>query len=726
MNTTSSILERALLCLARGLAPLPISSHGEGKAPYIKWAKYETTLPTKEEVEEWWSKYPNAKLGIVTGSVSGIVVVDVDPRNGGTASLKSLNLPPTYIVKTGGGGWHYYYRLPIGAIVPKFQKWKPGVDIQGERALVVAPPSLHKTGNLYEEVTDFNQLTDAPEWLLNLAQAKRGLAVRDVLNGVAEGGRNDAAAKVIGSTLIKMTPDLWQTIGWQMALEWNQKNKPPLSEKELGTVFKSIVAREENKRTECQTKDDRLRAFMQPIIDVSEFFVDGLGKPYVKIAVGDHKEVLRCGEKRLEALLMKEFSAAFGKIPSTEERKKMQSFLEAMAVMSGVKKDLRSRIALLNGELIYDLVTNDWEMVKVSREGCEVISEQDAYFKRTAYQAEQSTPDFKNGNAELLFKYLNLNTDEERKLLLVAIIVAFIPDIARPIFVFHGEQGTAKTTLSRICKSLIDPSAVDLLSLSSKEDDLVVALSRNYALFFDNVSIISCQIADVLCRAVTGGGVAKRKLYTDEEEAVFRFQRVVGINGINQIIDRPDLLERSLIFELKVIPPEERLDEEDYWAGFKNDLPMILGGVFNILGLALREKALAKPIKGLPRMADFGKWATIVSGCLGYGEGFFKQAYENNIAQQDAAVLEHPIVSALVKFMEQRERWEGSMSELLYALTHLPEEGWYRAGGTTLDVKANTLSRVIKRFQPHLRRIGISIQEIKQRRYLVTKLKAAT
>jgi hypothetical protein len=93
-------------------------------------------------------------IGIVTGAASGIVVIDVDA--GGEETLARLErehgpLPPTVMARTGGGGRHIYFRHPGVPVKNDVKKrLAPGVDIRGDDGFVVAPPSLHKSGNLYE------------------------------------------------------------------------------------------------------------------------------------------------------------------------------------------------------------------------------------------------------------------------------------------------------------------------------------------------------------------------------------------------------------------------------------------------------------------------------------------------------------------------------------------------------------------------------------------------
>jgi hypothetical protein len=123
-----------------------------------------TTDPKK--IETW--KWETANIGIATGRESGLLVLDIDPRNGGLDSINELQaelgkLPPGPRVKTGGGGWHVYLRHP--PVPVRKTSGMPGIDIKGDGGFVVAPPSAHVSGGVYEwGVTPQKaQLPDLPE-----------------------------------------------------------------------------------------------------------------------------------------------------------------------------------------------------------------------------------------------------------------------------------------------------------------------------------------------------------------------------------------------------------------------------------------------------------------------------------------------------------------------------------------------------------------------------------
>jgi putative DNA primase/helicase len=163
-ETTSPNLEAALAYARRGWPVFPLHSVQEGccscgRPACESAAKHPRTLhglkdATRDEaqIRLWWNTWPDANVGIVTGTQSGLVVVDIDPRNGGDESLAELerthgSLPKTIESLTGGGGQHFFFQHPGGSI--KSKPLAEGIDIKADGGYVVAPPSSHRSGELY-------------------------------------------------------------------------------------------------------------------------------------------------------------------------------------------------------------------------------------------------------------------------------------------------------------------------------------------------------------------------------------------------------------------------------------------------------------------------------------------------------------------------------------------------------------------------------------------------
>lgn len=138
------MLKEALRYLSLGYSVFPL--HMKSKIPAIEWAKYQRQKPTVDQLTEWFSVDRN--LAIVTGQISGLVVLDVDTTKGGVMESLKERFPTDMVVKT-GKGFHLYYQYP-GFHVDNRVNMMPGVDVRGDGGYVVAPPSIHPDGSVYK------------------------------------------------------------------------------------------------------------------------------------------------------------------------------------------------------------------------------------------------------------------------------------------------------------------------------------------------------------------------------------------------------------------------------------------------------------------------------------------------------------------------------------------------------------------------------------------------
>ena len=140
------ILDAALEYLDRGFSIIPVNR--ADKRPYTKWTEYTKRLPTVDEVERWWDIWPNANVAIITGSISGVWVVDADGPTG--IEWMTANLPKTGVYSITAKGLHAIYRIPPGATIKNSVRLAPEVDVRGEGGYIVAPPSKHQSGHEYK------------------------------------------------------------------------------------------------------------------------------------------------------------------------------------------------------------------------------------------------------------------------------------------------------------------------------------------------------------------------------------------------------------------------------------------------------------------------------------------------------------------------------------------------------------------------------------------------
>lgn len=238
-----------------GFSIIPLKARE--KRPAINWTRYQQEHPSANLINEWIKTNSKGNWGIVTGAISGIVVVDID--NLKEFEQSGITFPKTAEAKTSKGS-HLFFKHPgflISNGVKTIFKW---FDIRGDGGYVVSPPSIHPDGTKYEWVEGSSpwdiELAELPQWIIEGLNSVNSNATKDsskngvvdwknqFLNGSGEGSRNDTAARMAG-----------HYFGLGMGFEetntlmnaWNQKNNPPLSKNELKSVIDSIYNREAKK-----------------------------------------------------------------------------------------------------------------------------------------------------------------------------------------------------------------------------------------------------------------------------------------------------------------------------------------------------------------------------------------------------------------------------------------------------------------------------------------------
>lgn len=242
--------EAAKRYLAHGWSILPLQPRD--KRPLIPWAHLQIRRPSREDVAEWFRRWPDANIGVVSGEISNLIVLDVDPKHGGDAALERLErrygpVPATVEAATGGGGRHLYFAHP-GGLVSNRAGLAQGIDLRGDGGYIVAPPSIHPSGAFYEWAPGRNPdeigLAAMPRWLIAPIRGLRvGRSLSDwrhlVKEGVAQGQRNSTIASLTGHLL-------WHNVDPDVALElflaWNRvRCRPPLDDTEVARVVASIT-----------------------------------------------------------------------------------------------------------------------------------------------------------------------------------------------------------------------------------------------------------------------------------------------------------------------------------------------------------------------------------------------------------------------------------------------------------------------------------------------------
>lgn len=249
--------EAAIRLAARGYRVFPVKPGG--KAPLTKNGFHDATT-SQDPIAAWWSRDPSANIGLATGRISGVVVLDVDPGHGGDESLADLErahgpLPETVEAITGGGGRHLYFRAPSQAVPCSASRIGRGLDVRGDGGYVVVPPSIHASGSRYAWIEGRDLLAgeaaEVPSWLLGLLgpltfeecapSVASACDVRAVTSSaIAEGQRHTTLMSLAGSMRNKGLDG--EAILAALVATNRSRCEPPLPTREVEEIARSAGA----------------------------------------------------------------------------------------------------------------------------------------------------------------------------------------------------------------------------------------------------------------------------------------------------------------------------------------------------------------------------------------------------------------------------------------------------------------------------------------------------
>lgn len=436
------------------------------------------------------------------------------------------------------------------------------------------------------------------------------------------------------------------------------------------------------------------------------FFHDQYSRPYVAIDVDNHREVHPVKSTAFKRWTAGQFYKKYGTGISPQSMNTALLALEARAVHEGKQIELHNRIARHEGQLYYDLSDPQWRAVCIDEHGWAIIDRPPILFRRFNHQSAQKKPSV-NGNLRLIEKYLRL-AEKEKQLLIIWICSTFFPEIPHPIPNAYGDKGSTKSTSFAILRKIIDPSIMLSFKMPDDKQEFARICDQHYLLPIDNLSTVPDWLSDEMCRVIYGSGLDKRELFTDDDAVIRFYRRCIALNGINVPARKPDLMDRSILLKFVRVPKRERKSEYILWAEFERDMPSILGGIFDIISKAMRERPNVHLVE-LPRMADFSVWGEAISRAMGYPAMSFVDAYNENIeAQNKEAIAGHILGSIILKIVD-----DGGFDGTPLALYHrvLIEAETFKIDSRAKDFpkSANSFTRKLNDIADNLREEGIVV-----------------
>jgi len=416
------------------------------------------------------------------------------------------------------------------------------------------------------------------------------------------------------------------------------------------------------------------------------------------------RETLAVRGRPFREWLTREAYVGLGKAPNAETIATVVANLAATARFEGAEHPVSVRIGEEAGAIWLDLANEDRELVRIDAQGWKVLPSEGAPARLVRRSGMLSLPrPTRGGTIQELRGFLNLD-DAGWILVRGFTLMLLSPSGPFPILIANGEQGSAKSTLSKVLRRLVDPNMADARRPPRETRDLSIAAANSRLVVFDNLSGIPEWLGDDLCALTSGNGFATRELYSDSEETIFQGARPVILNGIDDLATRGDIADRAIVLHLRRIDDSLRRDEREFWARFEEARPRILGALLDALSMALARLEGVRLTRNV-RLADFARLVEAGAPALGLEREEFLDALFQNREDGSASVLDgSPFALAVRDWMSDRVEWIGTATELRKALTtdvRERERAWPK--------NPRKVGDLLRRFAPALRHHGIEV-----------------
>lgn len=377
---------------------------------------------------------------------------------------------------------------------------------------------------------------------------------------------------------------------------------------------------------------------------------------------GHHSETFPVNSEGFKSYLRLGFYKATAKAPDARDLDKVLGTIAAKATFEGTHKSPFIRFGHQGDKLYLDLADTQGRVVEISPTGPKILKDSPVPFIRPPGMEALPVPEFA-GSLDEIRPLLTL--DDTQFMLCVPFILASLnPAGTLPVMIMCARQGSGKSFTCNILRKLIDPNKAGLRTIPRDERDLLIAASNSAILVFDNLSHIEPWLSDSLCRVASGAGFSTRTLYSNTDETLIAVRRQVIINGIGDVVDRGDLLDRALMLTLPVLESDKRRSEASLWADFERIRPRALGGALRIAAEAMGHLPSVTLTRS-PRLVDYTRWAVAIGRAMGWEDEHYLEAFAaNQIVAQEGVVEASPIGPGIMSIIEGRQEWTGTIGDL--------------------------------------------------------------
>jgi len=437
-------------------------------------------------------------------------------------------------------------------------------------------------------------------------------------------------------------------------------------------------------------------------------FKDQHNTPFAHISVGNKSVNLPINSNEFSGHLRHKLYMQSKEIVSDAQIREIAGTLGTKATYEGLQHDLYHRVAHKSGTFYYNLQNDLGEVVEITSDGWTIVSSKSVPFLfKEGCGKPQVTPE-RGGELRDFLKLINIKNPDEQMLFISTLPVRLIQDIDQAITYVFGPAGSAKTTLLRMVKDLIDPASGGVSLPVRKVDSLLTLLNQTWLFANDNLSKIDNELSDVLCMVATGGEDARRTLYTDTALTVLKIKNPTYITGVNVEATKSDLMSRIMLFKTETVPASDVRSGSDIASEFEVIKPKLLGALFDTLVSAIKIKDQL-PQRSSFRMNDFALWGAACAEALGYGATAFEQALERATKNRAFdAIYSSSAGRALLNYLDRNNDFEGTMTDLLKGLKDSRTDNdneW----NETVATNPASLGKKLRELENSLSTVGVTI-----------------
>jgi hypothetical protein len=412
--------------------------------------------------------------------------------------------------------------------------------------------------------------------------------------------------------------------------------------------------------------------------DGTKLWHDADENGYSTIEQDGHLEHHKVQSRGYTRWLVKQYYDRSGVYPKQAELKEAIYQIELQASFEGEEQNPRVRLNCVDGTLWLDLGRSDWQGVKITADGWEVIPQLTAPIIRGEGNRPLPIP-VRGGDIRELRQFVNVQEDDDFALFCGTVASLYNTFGDYVTVLFCGPAGSGKTTATRVMRRLVDPNKVETQQRASVRD---LFHGKSHVVAFENVSKIDDALSDAICQLNTGTGYAERKYYAQFTQVMSSLHCPVLINGIpSDLVKREDLASRTVTFAFGILG-DSVVSRDAFWRRFESAWPRLLGVILDGVVGALRARrefnedndAAAKVLLGgwKTRFVDYAVFGEAACRAMGFPEGAFTQAYKDNQDRAFRYLAENnPVCVGINALMVGRARWRGYPEQLYQAILPL-------------------------------------------------------